>query len=246
MVSYTGGKVEQVRDEIKKHIIEYGPVSARIYRNSSDVKDCFIYRIGGEERRNVEYDPEGSDYVWYTKDYQSTKDLLYYCNNDQITPNTDVIIIGWDDEYQIPGAPGRGAYLVMDPNTVNFSYYLHYSIDDYYYRKKKCVCKWYENREHDAAGRCWARSNMVTVNTNYYYVSYYDYYIESQIYGIKETYTTVEDLLDIDIKYYLTIFKLCNILFIFHSISFTSITMHFTGKLTYIRSFPSVCVCKHI
>ena len=123
---------------------------------------------------------------WYTKTWVP-QELTYYCSGKKLTPNHDILIIGWDDEKVVPGAPGKGAYLVMDPEIFSVSYYKNYSIDEYYYRRPYCLCRWYSNREHDANGRCWSRSNPESLSSNYYYVSYYDYYIESNVYGIKDT-----------------------------------------------------------
>lgn len=173
---YTGGEIEENRQEIKEHIIKYGAVSAKIYRSGLNY---YIYRTGGEIVPHHEHysDSDGGTYCekWETKTYTPTKDLLYYCNQKNLTPNNDVIIIGWDDEYEIPGAPGKGAYLVMDQTKFTTTYYTNYTTD-YWWRDDTV----YED------GRRWAYSGQKTVDTNFYYVSYYDYYIESQVYGIKE------------------------------------------------------------
>ena len=49
--SFTGGEIEQVREEIKEHIVKYGAVSAKLYRSG---ENYFIYRTGGN-LEEVEY-----------------------------------------------------------------------------------------------------------------------------------------------------------------------------------------------
>lgn len=69
----------------------------------------------------------GDDNDWtywdWERHYKPYEPLSYYCSQKSLTPNHDVIIIGWDDNYQVPGAPAVGAYLVMDPEAFNVSYY---------------------------------------------------------------------------------------------------------------------------
>lgn len=176
ITSYTGGEIEQVREEIKEHIIKYGAVSASIYRNGLDY---YVYRTGGSIVQHHEHydDGDGGTYCskWKTKTYTPV-DLSYYCSGKNLTPNHEVVIIGWDDEFQVPGAPGKGAYIVLDPTVIYKQYYANYTESSRYWR--------YDVYED---GVYWNVSDLQTVNTNYYYVSYYDYYIESNVYGIKET-----------------------------------------------------------
>ena len=170
ITSYTGGEIEQVREEIKEHIIKYGAVSAKIYRNGLNY---YNYRNGGQTQYHHVC---GDDYcdTWYTKTWNA-ETVTYYCSAKNLTPNHDIVIIGWDDDIQVPGAPGKGAYIVLDPTSFYTKYYAHYSTDGYW----RNPTVWED-------GRTWYVSNQQTVNTQYYYVSYYDYYIESDVYGIKD------------------------------------------------------------
>lgn len=167
---YNGGQVEENRAAIKEHIIKYGAVAAQIYRTDGN----FIYRSGGTIESHKEYDNEGSSYSWKTKNYTKTSIVSYYSDDANKTPNEDVVIIGWDDDYQVPGAPGRGAYIVLDFNKFYTQFYANYTTRGWR------GTKLYED------GINWHVSNLQTVDTKYYYVSYYDYYIESNVYGIKE------------------------------------------------------------
>lgn len=172
---YDGGDIEQNREEIKEHIIKYGAVSATIYRNGLDY---YKYRDGGEVKY-THYDEGDSESSWCVEYWTKTyipRELTYYCTGNNLTPNHDVVIIGWDDEKEIPGAPGRGAYLVMDTDNITTEYYKDWDGEDWHYRGYD----YYED------GIWWKRSNKQTVSTNFYYVSYYDYYIESNVYGIKD------------------------------------------------------------
>lgn len=171
ITTYTGGEIEQNREEIKEHIIKYGAVSATIYRNDLDY---FIYKEIGEEVYHHEHDSDG-DCIKWTDRQDTNKELCYYCSTKKLTPNHDVVIIGWDDEFQVPGAPGKGAYLVLDPTKVHAEYFLSFVQ----------TSKWYSDIYMN--GKYWFPSDKRIVDTNYYYVSYYDYYIESNIYGLKET-----------------------------------------------------------
>lgn len=173
---YTGGEIEQTRSDIKEHIIKYGAVGAKLYKN----ENYYVYKTGGKIEEHKSYDSDGGWDRWYTKTYTPTEQPFYYCNQKAATPNTDVLIIGWNDEYQVPGAPGKGAYLVMDETKYHASFYQNY-IDTYRWRNDV-----YED------GMYWSVSNPVTIDTNFYYVSYYDYYIESQVYGIKD-FTTMRN-----------------------------------------------------
>lgn len=168
---YNGGQVEENRAEIKEHIIKYGAVAAKIYRSDSNFK----YRTGGEIVPH-EYENDDGDTVRYkTKDYVKSEVVSYYSSDANKTPNDDVVIIGWDDNYQVPGAPGKGAYIVLDYNKFYTQFYANYT-----------TTGWYWGNSVWEDGIRWHVSNLQTVDTKYYYVSYYDYYIESNVYGIKE------------------------------------------------------------
>jgi len=177
MVSYSGGEIEQIRESIKEHIIKYGSVSAQIYRNDTDY---FVYRTGGDFYLETYCydDGDGGSYCYrdWERHYNPLSTTAYYCNEKKLTPNHDVLIIGWDDDYQVVGAPGKGAYLVMDAEKFYTQYY-----KDWYEGWRKSQNAIYTN------GTWFERRNLTTVDTNYYYVSYYDYYIESNVYGIKDT-----------------------------------------------------------
>lgn len=165
---YTGGQIEENRAQIKEHIIKYGAVSANIYMDIAYTKP---YKETIEYYR-YEYD----DYTrkGYTLKRDTYDNLSYYCNSKNQTPNRNVIIIGWDDEIQVPGAPGRGAYLVFDQSAVVNQYYTTGDTNGW-----RGATEWVN-------GMKFYVGNLVTTSNNFYYVSYYDYYIESQVYGIKE------------------------------------------------------------
>ncbi|MBQ9298020.1 MAG: Ig-like domain-containing protein [Clostridia bacterium] len=186
MNMYTGGEIEANREAIKEHIVKYGAVGAKIYRNG---ESYFKWASGGETVRNTDTRGSGEhdwDYTYYTKDYKPLPELQYYCNGGNLTPNHDVTIIGWDDDLQVLGAPAKGAYLVMDNTKFRKSYYKHhYSYEEgrykYGYGIYRIKGDWVQQ-----GGRWWYVSEPELCLTNFYYVSYYDYYIESNVYGIKE------------------------------------------------------------
>ncbi len=178
---YTGGEIEQVREEIKGHIVEHGAVSARIYRNSTNY---YVYRLDGQKEKHY-YEHDDGESSWtdsqWERHYTQVSTISYYCSKGKLTPNHDVIIIGWDDSYQVPGAPGIGAYIVMDSEAFATTYY-----KDWYETFNKWGGK--PGWEH-LEGRYYLapdEKTKVEINTNYYYVSYYDYYIESEVYGLKD------------------------------------------------------------
>lgn len=184
--SYTGGEIEENRQAIKEHIIKYGAVIGQIYRNPSNVKDYFLYR-GPADRYAVDYGDDESSWWRYFIRYENlkSKGLMYYCNKEGVTPNQNVVIIGWDDEKEVPGAPAKGAYIVMDPTPIKFEYATRVEeqgrIGSWYCRN---YARYAKNHEH-IDGYCWWWLDYDEVNTNFYYVSYYDYYIESNVYGLK-------------------------------------------------------------
>ena len=196
MISYTGGQVEQVRSEIKEHIIKYGAVSAKIYRNDNS-RYMHSYEIETKLYDNGWWESCGEDSCWESNWEPYDENKLYsvpryYCNIKKQTPTNNVLIIGWDDEINIPGAPGKGAYLVMDPVKV-YKEVFSMMTGPYSESEKN---SWWGRRQSwlKIDGEWYAALNLsgknaekLTVNTNYYYVSYYDYYIESNVYGLKDT-----------------------------------------------------------
>ena len=199
---YTKGQIEQNREAIKAHIIKYGAVAAQLYRVPDDnenakypqgntIEKGFIYRIGDGQTQHYEWycsDDDCNGHDEYYKSWSGVDQLMYYCQISNVIPNESVMIIGWDDEIEVPGAPGKGAYLVMDPERVNFKYprylELYDSVNGWYC--KRFGSKYYNAAAHVHYGnQCFAASSMYTIDTNFYWVSYYDYYIESNVYGIK-------------------------------------------------------------
>lgn len=168
---YNGGQIEENRAKVKEHIIKYGGVGASIYMNKAYCQP-YDQKIEYYEGR----DSDGDRYSGYTLTRTAYDDMRYYCNAKSQNTNRDVVIIGWDDEIQVKGAPGKGAYLVMDPSTVTMSYYANGNTRRWYWG----------NGEEWIDGKRFRVSDKKTVSTNFYYVSYYDYYIESQLYGIKD------------------------------------------------------------
>lgn len=192
--SYTTGDVEKNRDAIKDHIINYGAVVARIYRESNDSSYWKYNYTSGMHPHEIFanyriYDGDG-DYRYYTyktydyneqywnpvpggKTYDengvkySTALSYYYNGNKNAKPNHEVVIIGWDDEYTnaYTGAPGKGAYIAVDADI---------------FQKD-----WVNYRKCNKSGRCTYESK-ITTKTNVYYISYYDYFVESNVYGIGE------------------------------------------------------------
>ena len=203
--SYKGGQIEQNRQAIKEHIIKYGMVSAQIYRD-----DNYMKAVGTTQRKATwverAYDDEGSFEGYYTvnnewEERYLLETPLYYYNVGNRTPNSDVIIIGWDDEVQVQGAPGKGAYIVLDP--VQYFKSTYTILDGPYNSQEEAKNGggwWYD--DYTAVyedGRWWrvvnkkigsgrndvVNSKYISKTYNFYYVSYYDYYIESNVYGIK-------------------------------------------------------------
>lgn len=96
---YTTTKLNQIRNEIKTHIMRYGAVVTR------------TYGVGGASGAAIRY-------------YNNTQDVLkataYFCNDASVTPDHQITIIGWDDNYPIsnfnascrPSTPG--AYIVLN------------------------------------------------------------------------------------------------------------------------------------
>lgn len=102
---YTDTEVQAIRNQIKNHIMNYGAV--------------ITMTVSGSGYNN---------YYNYDLDYPAL-----YCNNSNLTPNHQVAIIGWDDNYLVdnfnqenrPSNPG--AYLVLNSyGTDNFKYGCYY------------------------------------------------------------------------------------------------------------------------
>ena len=177
---YTGGQVALTRDEIKEHILKNGAVISRIYRADQYFQYNYItsqsngywtqeYHSGSGSHSGYWYDV----YVPGYKNYAAVPGgLSYYCTEKNATPNHEVVIIRWDDDYTnaYTGAPQRGAYIAID--------------SDYFYKQ------WYANITENS--RWWKDdeyiyNNLQTTNTNIYYISYEDYFVESNVYGIGNT-----------------------------------------------------------
>ena len=172
---YTPSQVMENRQNIKEHILKYGGVASKIYR----ADNYFKYRyktqfnvLGSYKVRH--YQGGGSSYTtthYYYYDIYSAAPggLAYYCNNKDVTPNHDVVLIGWDDNYDnaVTGAPQKGAYIAVDA--------------DYFYKV------WYtdtlEGKNPSGYGTN-SNAEKKTTNTNYYYIAYDDFYVESNVYGI--------------------------------------------------------------
>lgn len=175
---YTGGEIEQTRSDIKEHIIKYGAVGAKLYMNEN-------WKPYDEKVEYYQYSWDNGEHSYSYSGYALTRtvgdSIAYYCNEKAKTLNRDVVIIGWDDEYQVKGAPGKGAYLVMDPIAIKLQYYASGDTRG-----------WWKDETEYVGGRKFYVSGLKTIDTNFYYVSYYDYYIESQVYGIKD-FTTMRN-----------------------------------------------------
>ena len=195
MASYTAGDIEENRQAIKDHIIQYGAVAAQIYINDDYVKDHFIYMKKWGVTDVCCWCCQW--YHWhglYFEPYTDSEELRYYCKEGGLTPNQNVLIVGWDDEKVMPGAPDKGAYLVMDPEGIQFKYpngnwntFWGYPGNDKCLKYGSCEHIEVEVKTNTTEVRCYGNASAneyETVDTNFYWVSYYDYYIESNVYGI--------------------------------------------------------------
>ena len=167
--SFAPGEIELNRNAIKEHILKYGPVVAKIYKDNS----CFqTHYLASSTSEKVYFKSKEQLYYYtiYYNNYASVPGgLSYYYKNNDVTPNHEVVIIGWDDNYTnaYTGAVQKGAYLVVDA--------------DYYYEV------WHNSykKTDGMFSRGWQKNgNDITVNQNIYYVSYDDNYIESEVYGL--------------------------------------------------------------
>ena len=100
---YTQEEIENIRNMIKEHIMDYGAITAPTY----------------------------IDYQYFSEDEES-----YYCDNNNVLPNHQVTIIGWDDNYSkenfniLHRPQNDGAYIVMNSYGEDFAqdgiYYISY------------------------------------------------------------------------------------------------------------------------
>lgn len=169
---YTGGQVALTRDEIKEHILKNGAVISRIYRADQYFQYNYISsQANGYYTRVYESGRWHNRYVPGYKNFAAVPGgLSYYCTEKNATPNHEVVIIGWDDDYTnaYTGAPQKGAYIAID--------------SDYFYKQ------WYANlTENWWKDDEYIYNNLQTTNTNIYYISYEDYFVESNVYGIGNT-----------------------------------------------------------
>lgn len=110
--TYDTLEVNNIRNEIKEHIMNYGAVTTMT--------------VSGNEY---------NQYYNYDLDYPA-----FYCDATNLTPNHQVTIIGWDDNYPVenfneqhrPSSPG--AYLILNSyGTDNYKYGCYYiSYEDYF------------------------------------------------------------------------------------------------------------------
>ena len=192
---YDVSQIEKNRSNIKEHIIKYGAVSAKICRD-----DSYMKALASQKKSSLGryYDDDGDIYYSIVNydEYYIRNTPYYYYDQAEKNPNNDVLIIGWDDNIEIPGAPDKGAYIVMDTKPYNISIYSIASGPYTNSQKTEMEGKWYyRNCEWMFyEGSWWYKSKApdgtdgtkISKSTNFYYVSYYDYYIESEVYGIKK------------------------------------------------------------
>ena len=93
---YTPSQVMENRQNIKEHILKYGGVASKIYRTDGYFKYNYYVNQTSEKHTNNKWE----SYYTYYKHYEAVPGgLSYYCNNKNVTPNHDVVLIGWDDNY---------------------------------------------------------------------------------------------------------------------------------------------------
>ena len=103
-VEYTESQIEEIRNKIKNHIMNYGAISTKTYMSGN----------------------------YYLNTADSSYE--YYCGNNSEVANHAVTIVGWDDNYSkdnfssVYGKPSHnGAYLVLN------SWGTSWGADGYYY-----------------------------------------------------------------------------------------------------------------
>lgn len=52
--------------------------------------------------------------MFYDSSFYNDYYKSYYCGYSGYEPNHAVVLVGWDDNYFVPGAPGRGAWIVKN------------------------------------------------------------------------------------------------------------------------------------
>lgn len=211
---YTGGEVENNREAIKQHILNYGAVSAKMYKDPAYYINT--YKSGTRTVSWYVHKPDDHGFTAhgsYSVYSKMPGGLFYYCPDDGKTPNHNVVILGWDDDYDnnVSGAPNKGAWIVGDPEAVyatgGTSGYMIFDsfLKEYYIEplissnreelknrinnlgsdKKQALLygnvSWFYDRDVSSD----KIDKLLDENShNFYYVSYDDAYIESEVYGI--------------------------------------------------------------
>ena len=185
---YTGGQVEKNRDEIKEHILNYGAVAASIHYEPNSISYAYT-RFEQYERNTIVNNtiPGGGggttqgikSETRYRENVSPVKGGMayFYCDNKDEIPNHDLLIIGWDDNYSsaYTGAPGDGAWLVLDSKII---------ADDL---GDGGNGGWNPFNSNNIMNEGSILDRLKKDRSHIYYVSYYDYFIESNVYGITDT-----------------------------------------------------------